>query len=207
MNNLQERKQKIAHFYDIESESERDALIAEIVKYAEGQNAEQFALEVRATFEQVSLSGIGIVYEALSKNPEKWSNFFLEEFRRAFQSAEKAQSPFDILDALEETCFVDGSKLPSRDDIIALLSDYLTNQNPIIRFKAILLLGDWIKKDNKSKHSKTIHKLTNRLEDSHWKVRHAAKIALEEWSRLPKGYRMGLMDRLRVHFLNPYQWE
>jgi len=118
MKNLEEKKDEIVNFYGIEEESDREKLIEEIRKYSEIKSENELVPEIRENFKQLSLSGIGVIYEALSKNPSKWSNFFKEEYERAFESAKKSEKAFEILDSLEEIGFVEITRLESRSEIL-----------------------------------------------------------------------------------------
>ena len=202
MNSIEEKKDLIINFWDIEEESDREKLIEEIRKYSEVKTEAELVPEIREHFNQIQLSGIGIIYEALSKNPLKWSNFFREEYERAFESAEQSEKAFSILDSLEEISFVDKTKLESRDELIKLLENNLSNNKESIRYKAIWYLGDWIGDDNKDKYSNVIHKIISKLEDDNWKIRNCAKNVLEEMNKLPKDYKVSFLDKLKVKFNN-----
>ena len=67
--------------------------------------------EIRENFKQINFSGIGVIYEALSKNPKKWSSFFKEEYERAFEAAKISENAIEILESLEEISFVEEGKL------------------------------------------------------------------------------------------------
>ena len=205
MKSLAERENDIKDFWGLKNESDRDNLIEEIRAYAESKPVEELASEIRANFEQQSLSGIGAIYDALSKNPEKWSEFFFEEYQRAFEAAEQSKNPFEILDSLGEISFADETKLPSRDKIIRLLEARLEHPMPTIRFKSIFLLGDWIGDDNKSFFSPLVQKIIACLNDENWRVRFVALQVLEDLKSLPKDFKLGIMDRLKFHFLNPFE--
>ena len=178
MNSLEEKKDEIVNFYDLEKESDREKLIEEIRKYSEIKSENELVSEIRKNFKQISFSGIGVIYEALSKNPLKWSNFFKEEYERAFESAKKSEKAFEILDSLEEIGFVDKTRLESRGEIIEFLESNLSNNNDSIRYKAIWYLGDWISEDNQDKYSNVVHKIITKLEDDNWKIRNCAKLIL-----------------------------
>jgi len=205
MNSLKERKDDIINFWDIEEESAQEELINEIRQYAESKKEEELAPEIRANFDQMNLSGIGVIYEALSKNPKKWSNFFKEEYLRAFESAEQSDNAFEILESLEEIGFVDENKLESRDEIITFLEGYLSHKNDAIRYKAIWYLGDWISDDNKTKYTYIIQKIINKLNDSNWKIRYVTKLILEGMNKLPKDFTLSFSDKMRIKFLSPFQ--
>lgn len=205
MNSIKDKKEEIVNFWEIEDESERERLIEEVRKYSETKNENELKLEIRENFKQVNLSGIGVIYEALSKNPQKWSNFFKEEYERAFESAIKSDNAFEILECLQEISFVEESKLESRDEIIEILERHLSHEKDSIRYKAIWYLGDWISNDNRSKYNHIIKNITYKLKDKNWKIRYATKLILEDMNKLPTDFKLGFMDKLKVKFLNPFK--
>lgn len=205
MNNLKEKKEEIVNFFEIEKESESEKLIEEIRKYSEVKSEYELVPEIRENFKQLQFSGIGVIYEALSKNPKKWSNFFKEEYVRAFESAKESENAFEILESLEEICFAEETKLESRDEIIEVLESYLSHNKDSIRYKAIWYLGDWISDDNKSKYNHVIRKITNNLKDNNWKVRYITKSTLGDMESLPKDFKLSFMDKLRAKFSNPFK--
>lgn len=207
MNSLIEKKDDIVNFWSIEEEADREKLILEIRKYSEIKREEELASEIRENFEQINFSGISVMYEALSKNPKKWSNFYKEEYIRAFESAKKSDNAFEILACLDEISFVEDSQLESRDDIIELLESHLSHEKDPIRHRAIWLLGDWISDDNKSKYNHVIQKIITKLQDNNWKVRYATKLILEDMDSLPKDFKLNFLDKLRVKFLHPFKME
>ena len=204
MNSLKEKKEEILNFWEIEEESAREELINKIRLYSELKSEEELIPEIRENFEQINFYGISVIYEALSKNPKKWSNFFKEEYSRAFESAKNSDNAFEILECLQEISFVEEDKMESRDEIITILESYLSHEKDSIRYKSIWYLGDWISDDNKDKYQHVIHKVKSNLEDRNWKVRYAAKLILEDMNMLPKNFTLSFLDKLRVKFLNPF---
>ena len=205
MNHLSERKDQITGFWDLENEEERDKLIAEIRSYAATQEPEAFSREARALFEQANFSGISVIYEALTADPDKWATFFKEEYKRAFQSAETAENAWDILECLEEIGAVHTFPATESREIVSLLSHYLSSHQDVLRYKAVWLLGDWIDQKNAGRHANVISLLEKRLDDPNWKIRMITKGVLEDMGQLPAGYAVRLMDRLRATFSSPYQ--
>ncbi len=205
MKNLSDIKEKIANFWDIEEDSERDALLEKIRHYAASKDEDEFIKDVRQTFEQINFSGISVIYEALSTTPQRWGQFFKEEYERAFASAEKSENPFEILECLEEISFVEGSKIDYNAEIINILSNYLTNPNDVLRYKSIWLIGDWITKENSKNYPQIVAELRNNLVDRNWKIRYITKGVLEDIGRLPTGYSINFLDKVRGKIYNPYK--
>ncbi|WP_299715138.1 hypothetical protein [uncultured Tenacibaculum sp.] len=205
MNSLKDRKNQIVNFWDIEEETEREKLIEEIRNYSEIKSEIELVSEIRENFEQINFSGISVIYEALSKNPKKWSNFFKEEYERAFESAKKSNNAFEILESLQEISFVEKEKLETLDEIITLLENNLSHSSEVIRYKSIWYLSDWISNENKHKYSHIILKITSKLQDENWKIRYATKLILEDMNKLPKDYKVSFWDKVKIKFGNPFK--
>ena len=205
MNSLKDRKNQIVNFWDIEEETEREKLIEEIRNYSEIKSEIELISEIRENFEQINFSGIGVIYEALSKNPKKWSNFFKEEYERAFESAKKSNNAFEILESLQEISFVEKEKLETLDQIITLLENNLSHSSEAIRYKSIWYLSDWISNENKHKYSHIILKITSKLQDENWKIRYTTKLILEDMNKLPKDYKVNFWDKVKIKFGNPFK--
>ena len=126
---LEEIKDRIVNFYNLETEEEKSKVIEDIKAISNSVDKKVFIDEVRESYEQNQFSGIGIIYEALGQNPEKWSEFFFEEIQRAFKNAENSSEPFKVLESLEEIAMTDKSRILQRGKII----DFFSNSNKIIR--------------------------------------------------------------------------
>jgi hypothetical protein len=205
MNSLSERKEQIVGFWEIEDDDERDQLVAEISEYANTKDPGEFSKEVRSHFEQVNYSGISVIYEALTADPDKWAPFFREEYRRAFKTAETAENGWDILECLEEIGGVETYPEKESDEMVSFLSHYLSSNNDVLRYKAIWLLGDWIGPENVSRHAQVVAMLEEKLKDPNWKIRHITKGFLEELGNLPPDHQTGFMDKIRAKISSPYK--
>ncbi|MFT5912984.1 MAG: hypothetical protein ACI9XO_004528, partial [Paraglaciecola sp.] len=178
----------ILHFYDIETDGEIDALLAAILKYAESIEKDDFIKEVRTIFGYGEQSGRGVIYEALSKKPENWADFFVEEYKLSFQAAENnSAEAYDILEGLEEVSFAEDTGFG--DEISNILEPYLNNQNAAIRYKAIWCIGSWIGASNEGKYLLLINKIKEKLYDKHWKIRCMTKGVLEDLEELPTDFK------------------
>ncbi|MBL7783222.1 MAG: hypothetical protein JNM22_18475 [Saprospiraceae bacterium] len=202
MKNLADVKEQLAHFWEIESEAERDALLLRVRNYASQQDADNFAGEIRRTFEQIDFSGISVVYEALSNNPEKWGRFFVEEYQRAFQAAEKSVTPSNILKSLEEMSFASNHQAGCTRDVIRILSGYFSNPKDAIRYWAFWHCGNWLSPDNVRQFPETVAAFQHALQDSNWKIRHIVRLALTDMGQQPP--KPSLLDRFRVWAFNPF---
>lgn len=202
MNSLAEKKAAITGFWEIESEAARARLLQEIKDYSNTKSDQELTAEIRATFEQRSWSGIGVLYEALSTQPKRWSNFFREEYERAFTAAETATDARDTLDSLQEISMVKADELTTADQVIRLLESYLPHQRVAIRYKAVTYLGDWLSSDKARKYTEVVQAIKTCLRDESWRVRYVAKLTLQDANQLPTDFKLSLLDRLRAKFLD-----
>jgi hypothetical protein len=205
MENLSEIKEDIVNFWSFEDDSRRDAILEKIRQYTESKDESELVPEIRNTFEQTNFSGISVIYDALSKNPRKWGQFFMEEYERAFAAAESSDKPFDILNCLEEIGLAETGQCENVADIVRLLSGYLRSPNDALRHKSVWFLGDWVTRENSRYYSRIVAEITDRLQDSNWKVRYIAKLVLEDMHQLPNGYAMSFLDTIRGKYLNPFK--
>lgn len=204
MNSLLTIKEDLINFWGLEEEAEREAILDKVKKYANSTSKESLFKEIRTNFEQKEFSGLGVIYEALTENETKWGDFFKEEYQRAFKAAETAPNAAEILDTLEEISFVGDTDGSLSKELISLLTDYLDHPKDVLRYKSIYLMGDWILKENAWKYPNVTGKMTERLKDSNWRIRHIAQSELEALGSLPKGYSPSFMDKMRAKFLSPY---
>lgn len=204
MQTLPELKLKMDDFWSLE-DAEQNELLAAIRKYADACGSDEFIKEVRSSFEQHSLSSITVIYHALSVEPEKWRTFFKGEYERAFKSAEHAENAVEILDCLEEIGFSYKYLESDFDEIISLLSKYLSSDNPVLRHKAVWYLGSWIDEKNAGRYRRVIALLEERLKDKNWKIRFITKDTLEDIKQVRGEYSRSGWDTLRARFGNPYK--
>ncbi|MCC6727291.1 MAG: HEAT repeat domain-containing protein [Saprospiraceae bacterium] len=205
MKHLLEVKERIDDFWSIESDDERDELVAQIRAYALTKDETELAKEIRDNFEQIEMKGISVIYEALSKHPEKWGNFFLEEYERAFRAAEKADNPAPILECLDEIGFAEIDQFPQVEEVIKFLTPYLNHQHFAIRFQALSHIADWIGEGDATKHLHLLNKMRTMLtDDPNWRVRYIARLTLSSINKLPADYKIRLWDKLLDKFLNPF---
>ena len=200
---LTDFKPPIAQFWDLEDTEQTD-LLTKIRRYANSQKSKDFAQEVNQHFDQVLFSGIEVIYEALSDEPKKWGGFFVKEYRRAFQAAEKAPNPFEILECLDEIGFADLEATAYNDQIIELIQPYLDHDNLAILYKALWNLGDFLTPSILDQHAGLEDRIKQQLSHKNWKIRFAASTTLEELDRLPSDYKVSFWDQWKIRFLDPY---
>jgi len=202
---LETIKQKITDFYSIETEEEKTAVIATIRKISENSNREEFINYIRNNFKQKPLSGIGVIYEALSAYPKEWGSFYLSEIKRAFKAATISLESFQILDGIEEISMVDASQVRERKQIIEFLSGYLNSNNDVLKYKTIWILGDWLDKKEKMNYPKIVNQIKNCLNDPNWRIRVCSYYTLHDLESLPKNYQINFKDKLRMKIFNQFK--
>jgi len=195
----------LLHFFDLE-EPKSEELINTVKKITDEGEKEQLIVEIRNDFPQINFSGLGTIYEVLSKNPAKWGDFYAGEFKRAYLTAEVEENPFAILDCLEELTLIENKNKPFGHEIIEFLTTYLHHPKPVFRFKAIYHLGDWLEDGNEIRYSELVYEIQKKLEDADWKVRYVAELALLDLDALPKKYEPSLFDKMQRKFSNPFQF-
>lgn len=201
---IQDLKEQIINFYDIETEEKKMDLINSIIDISNKSDRVEFVKEIRETFPQRQLSGIGVIYEALGHHPEEWGEFFYEEIQRAFEAAENSNEAYKILDSLEALCMMDRSRMKQKSQIVSFLSQYLNHPIEVLRYKSIWYLVDWIEKDSDEANSYIIEKVKTLLRSDTWRIQLVAKEFLERLGYMPSDYKMSLSDRLKAKFLRRF---
>lgn len=195
----------LSNFFDLE-ELQRDELIDTVKKITDDAEKKKLISEIRDDFPQINFSGLGSIYEVLAMNPEKWGEFYVAEFKRAYLTAEDAENPFVILDCLEELTLIENKNKPFGHKIIEFLTTYLHHPKDVFRFKSIYHLGDWLEDGNEIKFRELIYEIQKKLEDKNWKVRYVAELALLDLDAVPKIYTPSLFDKMQRKFSNPFQF-
>lgn len=163
MSKLLRLKSRMLDFYDLDSEKAEKALLAEILAYSKTVKPADFTTEVQQYFEPHPDSGVGVIYEALSAQPAKWGDFYVAEYRRAFEEAETSLEPFEVLESLEEICMAEDTGFG--EELIRVAEPYLNHQTAAIRLKAIWMIFDWLTIEDKRKYPQVIRKVKERLQD------------------------------------------
>jgi hypothetical protein len=196
-------KKKTADFYEF-SEDEQDAIIDEILAMSKSSNKQEFISEIRKEFPQTEFSGINVIYDALSAQPEIWGDFFVEEYRRAFKEAEEVLNPYQILSVLDEMGFSERIDFPFAHDIINILGEYISHPNYVVQHRAIYLISDWLGEGNADKHQVLVATL-NEFAQNHpnWKIRYLSYNTLWTNELLFKDTKRRLLDKFRAMLKNP----
>ncbi len=205
MRELDEIRESIKDFYSLDTEKEKSVIIDAIRDVSEKADKDEFIKYVRENFEQKSLSGIGVIYEALSKYPKDWGFFFLSEIKRGFKNATISSHPFEILESLEELSFVNKWEIRERQEIIQFLGNYLSSENDVLRYKAIWLLCDWLDKIDQDKYPEIVASIRSNLNHPNWKIRVCSFYTLTDIAALPSNFKLKMSDNMRKRFFSPFK--
>ncbi len=201
---LEDIKEKAIDFYDYDINQQED-ILDEIFKIASTGNKQEFIDDARKLFPQFEMSGIGVIYEALTKDPKAWGSFFVGEFKRAFKDAEGTHYPFDTLTVLDEIGMMPRVNYEFAHDIIKLLAQYINHHEFVFQHRAIILLGDWLGNGNANKHLALLQTLENcSVNNSNWKIRYVCYTTLWENNKHSDRVKLSFMDRIRSKFQDPY---
>ncbi len=199
---IEDIKQKIVNFYDF-SESEEENILKEIRDLAL-KDKPQFIEDVRNHYPQFDMSGIEVIYEALSDDPEKWGDFFAEEFKRAFADAKNSFQAKEILRVLEDISLMEKVNYPFAGDIIKVLAENIHSNIETIQYFALYYLADWLDDGNGAKQFALLKTLNDFvLTHPKRKVRLLAHYALRMSGNIPNTLKLRLKDKIISKFNNP----
>ncbi|MCH6233649.1 hypothetical protein [Cognataquiflexum rubidum] len=192
---------KLEKFYDLNDHEKQETLIS-ILNLA-NDNPEKFIKAIQnEKFNR--LNNLPIIYEALSKDLDNWADFFITEIERLFETAKQSNTPYSILNHLQEFTFIDPDKFKHRDRIVEILATQLDNENSTFRFCALDLLPDFVKDDDML----TINKMKKLLKDENWRIRYWTYLNLKDIGVLDEqNDKLSWTDRLRSKFLNNLKFQ
>lgn len=118
--------------------------IIEIRKFLNTKNKKQLIQEIRKNFQQIDFKGISLIYEAMNNDPDKWGDFFAEEFKRAYEGGN-----VDNLQCLEEINYpinlLKEYDLKIYSHLVKILR---TSNNKEIDYITLLYLDKWTNGQN-----------------------------------------------------------
>ncbi len=143
-----------------------------------------------------------ILYEALSKDMDRWADFFLIEIKRILDNAKRSKTPKKILNLLDEFAFINPDNFKHREEFVEILKKELDHENPIFRYYAISLLPDFVKESDYN----AINKLKQTLRDPNWRIRYWAYLALCDLNKIDR-QELSVFDSFRSKFLDTLKFE
>lgn len=171
---------------------EQQAMLSAILRKA-NSDPEKFRQEmIRGGFNKPDQ--LRIIYEALSKDPETWSHFFLEETERILNAARKSETPEKILKLLTEFSFINPDHFFYREKLVEILNNELDNKVPVFRYYAISMLHDFVESNDYD----TIARMKQLLKDPEWRIRYWTFFILKDLNLLDNLEKLSLTDRIKA---------
>jgi hypothetical protein len=187
-------------FDDLTIEQQRESLMA-ILEIA---NTDPAKLEEAVKNKEFNEENhLPILYEALSKDMDRWADFFLIEIKRILDNAKKSKTPKKVLNLLDEFAFIDPDTFKHRAEFVEILKRELDHKNPIFRYYAVSLLSDFVKENDYN----AMDKLKRMLGDPNWRIRYWAYVALRDLTKIGRQEQLSLFDRFRSKFLDTLKFE
>lgn len=197
---------ELQNYFAHNDDERRNDFMHQLIEITDGADKEKLIEEIRNDFPQKNYSGLSVIYEGISENPEKWGDFYVAEFQRAYKNAVTSKNAFEILQTLNELCFIEDKNTPFGHEIIQLMRPYLQHKNPEIRHQTISRLGDWLEDGNEEIFKDLVCELKNKLSDKNWKVRHVTELVLKDLKTLPPRHSRGFLDKMRIKYFNPFEF-
>ncbi len=191
---------KIDSFYDQPEEKKQDTLKS-VLAFANANPKEFQEIIYKEEFNE--MNRLPIFYEALSEDPDSWSDFFLKELNRLLETARKSTNPSIILNYLKEFSFIDAESFKYRKEFIQILKKELENPHPTFRYYAIEGIADFMDKNDYA----LIDHLKRHLVDPNWRVRYWAQLIVADLTKGENPPKLSFSDRLRAVFMNPFGFE
>jgi hypothetical protein len=159
-------------------------------------NPVKFKSEIGEIKFDQGLMALPIVSEALSKDTDKWGEFYVDLLNDILETAQKAKKPRDILNNLQEFAYIEKDTKPFVQQIVDKLYAALYSENLEIKLAAIWTLPNYWDNSSVRNKSMIIDKLREQLYDKNWKVRVVAFKSLGFENLLPEGQKLSLKDKV-----------
>ncbi|HYE54654.1 MAG TPA: hypothetical protein VD996_07420 [Chitinophagaceae bacterium] len=195
MNQFEERfGRRISAFWD-DGEGQ-DQLVQDVRDYANA-NPAQFVSEFNEVRFKEGSNYMSVVLEALSKDADKWGNFYVEQLDAILKAAAGTDDPGEILGNLTDLAYIEDETGPFVQRIADRLYREMESDDINIQMAAIWVLPDFIENPVIRNRSAMIAALQEKLNDANWKVRYVAHRSLGYSKLHPPGYRQRFTDKLR----------
>lgn len=186
----------IKSFWETDSEQEEQQLLTDILQYA-NKNPEKFIQDLQEVQFDKELMPLAVVLEALSKDTDKWGQFYADTLDEIFEQAKVANKPQDILSCLTEFGYIEKDSRPFVQRIVDRLFKETESDNLPTKLAAIWMLPPYLKNPSIENKSLITEKLQQKLDDGNWKVRYVSFEALGYEDMLPVGYKLIMGDKIR----------
>jgi hypothetical protein len=186
----------IKSFWETGSEQEKQKLLTDILQYA-NTNPEKFKQELQEVQFDKELTPLAVVLEALSKDTDKWGQFYVDTLDKIFEQAKVADKPHDILSCLMEFAYIEKDNSPFVQRIVDRLNKETDSDNVSVKLAAIWTLPAYLKNPSIRDKSSITNSLQQKLHDKNWKVRYVAFKSLGYEDMLPDGHKLSMGDQIR----------
>jgi hypothetical protein len=185
---------RIQSFYK-DQEQEKQLLLTDILSYA-NLNPEEFNNQVKEIGYDKKLMALSIIMEALSKDTDRWGDFYVDLLEDIFSRAKQSSVPKQFLMYLSDFAFIERDRKEYVQRTVSIFDREIEAENIAVKLAAIENLGYYMHNDFIKDTGLIIEKLRIKLNDANWKVRHAAFTALQEAGLLRDGDKLQVKDKL-----------
>jgi hypothetical protein len=184
----------LLRFWNGATDDEQKDILADVLAYANA-NPQSFKADMRNFWFDEELAPLSVVLEALAKDVDNWSDFYLEVLDAIFNTAKVTAKPKHILFNLTEFAYVEKMEIP----LVQKIADRMLKEMKaggveikiiIIREIYAYLFNNYVR--NKAAITEELHQS---LDDSNWRVRYVTWQTLSLENILPPGRKLALKDK------------
>ncbi|NML63966.1 hypothetical protein HHL22_01995 [Hymenobacter sp. RP-2-7] len=188
---------RAATYYDL-AQTEQRAVLRDILIAADADPAGFVQQVEQEPFNE--LNNLPVFYEALAQGADRWSDFFLAEAQRLLAAASSVAEPAKVLTHLREFAFLSTTGFSHRRKLVALFGPILRHANPIFRFHAVQLLGEFVSSSDRV----VMQDMQALQRDVNWRVRYVAYLTLLDVEGGAHVAALAWPDWLRAKFFQPF---
>lgn len=193
---LEQFGKAIKDFWETGSEQQKQQLLTDILHYA-NTSPEKFKQDLQEVQFDKELTPLAVVLEALSKDTDRWGQFYVDTLDNIFEQAKVTNKPQDILSCLMEFAYIEKDSSPFVQRIVGRLNKETDSDNLPVKLAAIWTLPAYLKNPSIRNKSSIMNSLQQKLNDKNWKVRYVAFKALGYEDMLPAGHKLSMGDQIR----------
>lgn len=189
-------------FWEEMPENEMQSLFNDILVYANA-NPESFKAELAEFQFDVNLQPLPIILEALSRNTDRWGQFYVDLLDTILAKTKTAKDPQAMIDHLIEYCLVEYHPKLFVKHIAARLHKELLADNLYTKCAAISMLPNYLENPVVEDKEEILAEIKRKLKNPKWQVRYIAYISLKNTKRLPPNYKLSFKDKLLRLYYGP----
>ncbi|RFZ83469.1 hypothetical protein DYU05_15175 [Mucilaginibacter terrenus] len=186
---------RIKDFWEKYTEAEMQELFADILTYANA-NPQAFVKELEQVQFDPVLQPLPIVLEALSRDSDKWGEFFVNLLNTILVKAKSSANPQEMVDNLIEFAHIETHPKLFVKHVAKRLHQELTDDNLYTKSAAISMLPNYLDNPVVVDKEDIIQELQNKLRNPKWQIRYLAYISLKKFNLLPPDYSLSFTDKL-----------